>query len=163
MFLSQCVAAGRCAALLVLIAMPLSLHAAACRAAETLAGPYTGTVERVVDGDTLAVRVPIWIGQDVRVLVRLRGVDAPEVRGECEGERALADAATARMAGLVAGGAVVLRQVEGDKYFGRVVADLATPDGADLAGALLEAGLVRRYEGGRRGDWCGGASVAGKG
>ena len=46
-------------------------------AGQTLAGPYTATVERVIDGDTLAVRVSMWIGQELRVLVRIRGVDAP--------------------------------------------------------------------------------------
>ncbi len=51
-----------------------------CLAGQTLAGPYTAIVERVIDGDTLAVRVPVWIGQELTVLVRVRGIDAPERR-----------------------------------------------------------------------------------
>src|SRR5687767_1843559 len=35
-------------------------------AAEILPGPYAGAVERVVDGDTLAVRVNVWLGQELR-------------------------------------------------------------------------------------------------
>ena len=55
-------------------------------AAERLAGPYPAEVERIVDGDTLAVRVAIWLEQDLNVLVRIRGIDAPELRGRCDDE-----------------------------------------------------------------------------
>ena len=65
-------------------------------AGQTLAGPYTATVERVVDGDTLAVRVPVWIGQELTVLVRVRGIDAPERKSRCATERALTKRASAR-------------------------------------------------------------------
>jgi endonuclease YncB( thermonuclease family) len=54
-------------------------------AGDLLEGPVTATVERVVDGDTLAVRAKIWIGHEIDVLVRLRGIDAPELRGDCSG------------------------------------------------------------------------------
>jgi endonuclease YncB( thermonuclease family) len=110
---------------------------AAC-AAETLSGPFAAAVEEVVDGDTLRARVSIWLGQELRVLVRIRGIDAPEMRGRCDREKERARDATAALRRLVAPGAVVLTQVEGDKYFGRVLADVATPDAADV-GAL--AGL----------------------
>ena len=123
-------------------------------AAEVLPGPYQGAVERVVDGDTLAVRVNVWIGQDLQVLVRLRGIDAPEIRGRCLSERARAQAATARLAKLVAGGTVELRQIEGDKYFGRVLADVSTPADKNVAERLIAAGSVRPYSGDTRQSWC---------
>jgi endonuclease YncB( thermonuclease family) len=44
-------------------------------AAERLSGPYSAAVERVVDGDTLAVRVRVWLGHELAVLVRVRGID----------------------------------------------------------------------------------------
>jgi endonuclease YncB( thermonuclease family) len=51
---------------------------------------------------------------------------------------------------------VVLRNVEGDKYFGRVDADVTTsPDGLDLSEAMLRSGLARPYAGEKRTDWCG--------
>jgi endonuclease YncB( thermonuclease family) len=130
------------------------LPAGLAAASEILPGPYVGAVERVVDGDTLAVRVTVWLGQELRVLVRVRGVDAPELRGRCDAEKAQAEAATAALGRLVNGGSVVLTAIEGDKYYGRVLADVVTPDGDDVALSLIAGGLARPYEGGTRGAWC---------
>lgn len=123
-------------------------------AAEPLPGPVPAVVDRVVDGDTIAVRARIWLGQEVSVLVRVRGIDAPELRGRCPGEKALAEEASAAMAKAVAGGQLHLRQVERDKYGGRVVADVVLIDGRYLAERLLEARAVRPYRGGGRASWC---------
>ncbi len=101
---------------------------AAAAAGDRLAGPYLAAVERIIDGDTLAVRVTVWLGHDIRVLVRVRGVDAPELRGECESEEAQAAAAVA-LARLVEPGPVSLTNIEGDKYFGRVLADVQVAQG----------------------------------
>lgn len=117
-------------------------------------GPYSGAVERVVDGDTVAVRVRVWLEQDLRVLVRVRGIDTPELRGECDSERARAGKAREVLSHLVAGGPIVLTNIEGDKYFGRVVADVLTSGGDDVGKALLATGLARRYDGRSRAAWC---------
>src|SRR5688500_15732704 len=98
----------RTLAVMALLAMGLS---GASTAAEILPGPYAGAVERVVDGDTLAVRVNVWLGQELRVLVRVRGIDAPELRGDCEAEKAQARDATAALARLVGDGSVVLSAI----------------------------------------------------
>ncbi|MGQ7793052.1 thermonuclease family protein [Faunimonas sp. B44] len=132
----------------------LKLASGPSLAAETVAGPYRAAVERVVDGDTIAVRVPIWIGQEIRVLVRIRGVDAPERRARCADEKAGAEAAAAALADLVDGADVVLTGITGDKYWGRVIADVTAPDGTDIGHALLERNVARRYEGRARGGWC---------
>lgn len=123
-------------------------------AGQTLAGPYTAHVERVIDGDTLAVRVPVWIGQDLRVLVRVRGIDAPERKGRCAAERALAKRASAYLAAIIAGGPVRLSRVSGGKYFGRVLADVTTAEGNDVARQLLRRKLARPYRGKARASWC---------
>ncbi len=136
-------------------AMSLSVVGAIpSRAAETLAGPYTAHVERVIDGDTLAVRVPVWIGQELRVLVRVRGIDAPERRGRCAAERVLAKRASAYLEAMIAGGPVRLSRVSGGKYFGRVLADVTTAEGNDVAQRLLSRKLARPYRGKARGSWC---------
>jgi endonuclease YncB( thermonuclease family) len=123
-------------------------------AGQTLAGPYTATVERVIDGDTLAVRVPVWIGQELRVLVRVRGIDAPERRSRCAAERALAKRASAYLAAMVASGPVRLTRISGGKYFGRILADVTTAEGNDVARRLLSRELARPYRGKARAGWC---------
>jgi endonuclease YncB( thermonuclease family) len=123
-------------------------------AAEMLPGPYSALVERVVDGDTLGARVRLWLGQDLAVLVRIRGIDAPELRGRCDHEKEEARAAASALTRLTLGGAIVLTRIEGDKYFGRVVADVTLPDGEDLGTALVAAGYARLYDGSARGSWC---------
>ncbi len=124
-------------------------------AAETLSGPIAASVLEVVDGDTLRVRVRVWIGQTVDVLVRIRGIDAPEVRARCEVERLLAAEATLALDRAVADREVVLAAVEGDKYFGRVVADVSTAAGLDVAAYMHDNGFARAYDGGTRLGWCG--------
>jgi micrococcal nuclease len=123
-------------------------------AAERLPGPYEATVKRVVDGDTIGVEVAVWLGVEVDVLVRIRGIDAPEMRGGCESEKARARQAAAALRRMLPKSIVVLSHIEGGKYYGRVVADAATPEGEDVAEALVAAGHARRYDGGARRSWC---------
>jgi endonuclease YncB( thermonuclease family) len=136
---------------LALLAAVLATNASA---AEGVSGPYTATVERVVDGDTIAVRVTVWLELDLRVLVRVRGIDAPELRGRCEFEKKRAAAAMGALGQLVAAGPLTLTNIEGDKYFGRVVADVASAKGADVAAAMVAGGFARPYSGGTGGGWC---------
>ena len=127
--------------------------------AEVLPGPVAADVIRVIDGDTLALRARIWIGIDIVVNARIRGIDAPELRGRCDAEKALAADALARLEALAAGKTVRLRRVENDKYAGRVLADIVTDDGIDLGAAMLESGLARPYDGSARAPWCDVASL----
>ncbi|HAK62708.1 MAG TPA: nuclease [Alphaproteobacteria bacterium] len=131
-----------------------------------LAGPVTAQVERVVDGDTLQVRALIWPGQEVRVLVRVAGVDTPELHGGCPSEQDLAHRARDFTIHFVGpenpidkasppdAGRVSLQDIRHDKFGGRVLARVSNPAGADLAAALVGAGLARFYRGGKRETWC---------
>lgn len=122
--------------------------------ARVLEGPVAARVERVIDGDTLNVRARIWLDQELNVNVRLRGIDAPELRAGCETELVRAEHARDTVIELLGGGNVRLRHIAGGKYHGRVIADVTMEDGRDLADALLAAGVARPYDGGRRGSWC---------
>jgi endonuclease YncB( thermonuclease family) len=140
------------AAVLLLLSVP-------ARAEQTLRGPYLATVTGITDGDTLKVRVSLWIDLETVTAVRLRGIDAPEIRGRCDAEKTLAVQARGVL-GRETTATVLLRNVARDKYAGRVEADVYTvPDGLDLARAMLASGLARPYNGGKRGDWCGTAEV----
>ncbi|MEM9705579.1 MAG: thermonuclease family protein [Pseudomonadota bacterium] len=121
-------------------------------AASIIAGPISATVERVVDGDTVRATAQIWLDQEVSVLVRVAGVDAPEIfRPKCDAERALAREAKAFVADFVASGRITLRNIQRDKYGGRVVATVENENGEDLSSALSENGFAVE---GMRGNWC---------
>ncbi|MGI8525688.1 MAG: thermonuclease family protein [Pseudolabrys sp.] len=115
---------------------------------------HPAEVLRVLDGDTFEARVRIWPGQDVTTRVRLRGIDAPEMKARCEDERVRAVAARDALARILGEGGVTISQVGQDKYGGRVDADAATASTASVSMAMLEAGLARSYGGGRRLSWC---------
>lgn len=140
-------------AIATVAAMLLALGPRTPFAAPDYPGPYSAEVLAVTDGDTLRVRVRLWPnGLVAEEPVRLAGLDAPELRGQCESERAAARRARARLAEL-AGIRVVLRAVSRDKY-GRLLARVETPDGRDLAARLIAEGLARAYAGGARAGWC---------
>ncbi|PRX11403.1 UNVERIFIED_ORG: endonuclease YncB(thermonuclease family) [Martelella mediterranea] len=132
-----------------LFACLLSLPAA--RAADVYAGPVRADVVRVIDGDTIVVAARPWPGQIVETSVRIRGVDTPELRSSCDAERQAASIARDYVVSLLhEGDTVQLRQIAGDKYFGRVVADVALPDARDLSHLLLAGGFAVSYDGGRK-------------
>ena len=108
----------------------------------------------MLDGDTFEARVNLWPGLEITTRVRLRGIDAPEMKARCGEERAKAEAAREALRNLLDQGDVGISRVTLDKYGGRVVADASTRATADISAALLGAGLVRRYSGGRRDGWC---------
>ncbi|KQT52594.1 MULTISPECIES: thermonuclease family protein [unclassified Aureimonas] len=122
-----------------------------------ISGPVSAEVVKVRDGDTLEVEAHIWPGQVARVAVRLRGVDAPELKAKCDSEKTAALVARDRLTALVGTDGVTLFDISGDKYFGRVLAKVASGEEPDLAKLLLREGLVAPYDGGRRRDWCAGA------
>jgi micrococcal nuclease len=117
-------------------------------------GPVRAAVTQVIDGDTIEARVHVWIGEDIVTRIRVDGIDAPELHGKCGNERARAQAAKREMERLLADGTVVLTGIRLEKYAGRVLARVATGDGADVARHMMDKNLVRAYHGKKRGSWC---------
>ena len=117
-------------------------------------GPVSAKVVSVYDGDTFRAVAEVWPGHTVAVNIRIRGIDAPEKRGRCAGERDAAHRAREALEKLLSGGAVSITNIAGAKYYGRVLADVATPDGMQVARRMLDDQLVRPYGGGRRSGWC---------
>lgn len=108
------------------------------------------------DGDTFRVDVaeihPL-IGRNMPI--RLRGVDTPEIRSKCDQEKALAIKARDFVRELLANAeTIVLKNIDRGKYF-RIVADVSV-DGVDLGSTLIENGLGRLYDGGKKESWCDG-------
>jgi endonuclease YncB( thermonuclease family) len=115
-------------------------------------------VDRVVgvyDGDTVTVSIKGWpplIGESVSV--RIAGIDTPEIRGQCAGEKALAmQARTLTRQLLSSARSVELRNLQRDKYF-RILADICI-DGQDLGDILIQRRLALPYTGGTKSSWCG--------
>lgn len=103
-----------------------------------------------LDGDTIVIR-------DGRH-VRIANIDTPEIHhAKCDAEKRLGVVARRRMAGLLAGGRVVIHPgdpLDGrlkDRY-GRTLATI-TVDGDDVGEIMIEEGLARRWDGQRR-PWC---------
>ncbi|MCC5994978.1 MAG: hypothetical protein JJU18_01240 [Oceanicaulis sp.] len=124
-------------------------------------------VLHIVDGDTVGVRAHTWPGQYVEIRVRLRGVDAPEIRRvACEAERVKGHEATEFTRGWLSApdgdgfAPVMLTEIGPDSFWGRVVARIVREqDGADLSDDLLTAGLAVPFR--QPGPWCDGEAEAG--
>lgn len=114
-------------------------------------------VIRTIDGDTFEARVHLPV-QDVMTRVRLRGIDAPELKGACPEELRMAEAATGALRDLLRQGQVAIYNIGPDKYQGRVVADVVTKNTGNVSAALIRAGYVRSYNGGHRSGWCANAT-----
>lgn len=166
MLAAACFAAGITAGTLVApVGVSRGLEAAPSAQVERASstGPQAGLlraghpadVVRVLDGDTFEARVRIWPGMEVTTRVRLRGIDAPEMKSRCHDERVKALAARDALARILSEGTVGISRIGQDKYGGRVDADVSTARTSDVSALLLERGLARRYSGGRRESWCG--------
>jgi len=142
-------------AVAILLVCAVPARAAERVSLNRLAGPVPAEVIEVIDGDTLAVRAQIWLGQEVQTLVRLYGVDAPELKGKCQRERAAARRAKQALADRLREGTVMLRDIRFEKYAGRVMSKVEA-DGADVGKALIADGYARPYWGKKRGGWCAG-------
>lgn len=137
----------------ILLAAPAAGHGARAASA-TIAGPVEARVVRLIDGDTFVAEAFVWPGHAVTVAVRIRGIDAPELRGRCEAERRAARRARAALGRLLGRGPVTVRNIGGDKYYGRVLADVSAGGEGDVAGAMLRLGMARAYRGKARHQMC---------
>ena len=115
---------------------------------------YPVDVVRVIDGDTFEARVRAWPGIEIATKVRLRDIDAPELKGRCAQEIARAQAARDALTAMLAEGPVSIGRVSLDKYGGRVLADASAGGAGDVAAALLTGGHARPYAGRQRQSWC---------
>lgn len=123
-------------------------------AGDVIDGPVAASLVDVVDGDTLTLKAHIWIAQTIEMKVRLLGIDAPELHGDCDSERARARQAKEYLSSLVEGRALTMSDIRNDKYGGRVLAHVSAEGHGDLADAMLAQGLARSYDGGKRARWC---------
>ena len=113
-------------------------------------------VVRTIDGDTFEARVYLSPDLNLTTRVRLRGIDAPELKASCAQELQMAEAATGALRALLGEGDVAIFNIGPDKYSGRVVAEVATRRTGNVSTTMIAAGHARRYGGGHRNGWCDG-------
>jgi Micrococcal nuclease (thermonuclease) homologs len=111
-------------------------------------------VTSIYDADTFRVNISTWpdvIGK--RISVRVKGIDAPEIKGACLQEKLAARRAKQEtVIRLRSAKQIELRNIERDKYF-RLLADVYL-DGDSLAATLVARKLAKPYDGGRKINWC---------
>lgn len=110
-------------------------------------------ITSIYDGDTFRCNIdgyPEIVGE--RIGIRINGIDTPEMRDKRPAVKALArQAKQFTVQRLREGHQVVLRNMKRGKYF-RIVADVYV-DGSSLADELLQAGLAKPYDGGKKTKW----------
>ena len=139
---------------LITIILAIGVPFSQAKKRETIKGPVFASVLNVYDGDTIEVLAKVWPGHQINVRVRIRGIDAPEIRSKCSSEHFAALSARDRLREFIAGKPVLLTDIKGGKYFGRVLANVKTHSGQNVKKVLLATGLVRPYRGKRRAGWC---------
>ena len=72
------------------VSLIVALAPVAASGAEAVLGPINARMVSVYDGDTLTVDAAPWPGLTARTLVRVAGVDTPEIRGKCQAEKDMA-------------------------------------------------------------------------
>ena len=91
----------------------------------------------MIDGDTFEARVHLWPGLNITTRVRLRGIDAPELKARCMEERIKAEAARDALRAILDQGEVGIvarhaRQISAGACW-PMLRRSATPDVADGA------------------------------
>ena len=122
--------------------------------AETL---YDYKIIRVIDGDTVEIEAN-FLPPPLKPSLKLRiyGIDTPEKksRAKCDLEAELSKKATAFTQKVI--NESISRKIKirkWDKYGGRVLGDIIL-DGKSLEALLLNEGLAKPYDGGKKLSWC---------
>jgi len=111
--------------------------------------------QRTIDGDTIKVDVanlPEVFGKNLSV--RLRGIDAPSLRGKCQQEKELAKKSKDFLHFLIKNERFTLQNIERGKYF-RILADIRLSDGRNVSDIMLFNNHAVKYDGFKKThNWC---------
>lgn len=84
---------------------------------------YKAKAIRIVDGDTFEALIDVGFNIHWKGMVRLYGIDAPEIRSKTVEEKGRAIKATARLRQLIVDRGLILKSFEWGKY-GRCIAKI---------------------------------------
>jgi micrococcal nuclease len=138
--------------ILSIVTLTLAFHSEAFSAEFLEMREFRGNV--CYDGDTCYVLAPSLPEPLQKMSVRILGIDTPEIRGDCDKEKALA-----KQGRVVANRefreaeTIEFRDLKWDKYGGRILSNVYL-DGQLYSQKLIDAGLARAYDGGTKKGWC---------
>ncbi len=122
--------------------------------AEATPYTYNAYVVSVYDGDTITVILDMGMGVQKKAKCRMYGIDTPELRGKTVKEKTAAKVARDRLRELVNEKTVLLQSLTKPDKYGRLLVKVWVDDGAILVNDLLiEEGLARAYDGGKKASW----------
>jgi micrococcal nuclease len=104
---------------------------------------YHANLVRVVDGDTVDVRLDLGLGIYKNERLRLHGIDAPEKRGE---ERVEGIEATRHLELLLKGPLLVQTIKDKKGKYGRYLAVIYDQEGVNINSQMIEDGHATLYE-----------------
>lgn len=127
-----------------------ALLAFLCSAAAATTPGTLPSVLEVIDGDTVTVAAPYLPDPLPKVLLlRIAGVDTPELRSSDPNEREAARKAKDFVSETLKNGGYTVKIISWDKY-ARLLGDITLRDGKLLSNTLIEKGLGVPYNGGRK-------------
>lgn len=101
---------------------------------------------RIVDGDTVVVRVCLAEGSFIEESVRIIGIDAPEIsRPKSKVEKELGLYVKEYIGKILPVGSIVVATIYGIGNFGRPIADITLENGERLTDHLLNKRMAREY------------------
>lgn len=134
-------------------------HTSIAREKQRLPTEFYGTVKRIIDGDTLEVKINIWPGISGNFSIRVRGIDAPEIkRHDCDEEYEWGMEAKEKVEQLYPKGSQVRLQKVKVGLYGRYVADVSrwrSDRWLYLKDELIERKLAHEWFSGQSAiPWC---------
>jgi len=107
----------------------------------------------VYDADTVTV-VFLCGNVPIRMKIRVKGIDAPEIRTKQDFEKQAALKAKQHVSDLLLNKIKYIKLDSHDKYGGRMVGDVYLNDKSEcLSAYLLQRGYVKAYDGGKKSVW----------
>ena len=106
------------------------------------------------DGDTCYISISSLPKSLHKMSIRVLGIDTPEIRGKCEKEKELAlKARVFANETFRAARVIKFLDLKWDKYGGRILSNVYL-DGHLYADMIINEGLARPYDGGKKDGWC---------
>lgn len=113
---------------------------------------YNAQVLSVYDGDTITAMLDMGLDVQKKAKCRFLGIDTPELRTKSASEKKLGYAARDRLRDLILGKAITLQSVAKPDKYGRLLVRVWS-DGEFINDLMIEEGLARVYDGGKRQPW----------